>query len=204
MRPRAVACAHLSPHARAPWLLAALAALAITGCATAPQPPASQAAVPQVFSGRLALTVAQPPAETGPTDVRSAVRSASGLFELVGSASAGRLTLSTPLGATLAEARWSPHDARLVAPEGERRYRSLEALTTDLVGEPLPIGALFDWLGGRPAAGESSRSLPDTTGFEQFGWRVELARFADGRLRLARDGRMRVELRLVIDAATSP
>jgi outer membrane lipoprotein LolB len=200
VRPRAVPFAHPGPNARTPRLLAALAALAITGCATAPQPPASEAAVPLVFSGRLALTVAPPPVETGP----SAVRSASGLFELVGSASTGRLTLSTPLGATLAEARWSPQDARLVAPEGERHYRSLEALTTDLVGEPLPIGALFDWLGGRPAAGESSRSLPDSTGFEQFGWRVELERFADGRLRLAREGRVRVELRLVIDAAPRP
>jgi outer membrane lipoprotein LolB len=201
VRPPATACARTSPNARPPRLLAALTALAITGCATAPPPPATAAAAPQVFSGRLALTVTAPPAaEVAP----SAARSASGLFELVGSASTGRLTLSTPLGATLAEARWSPQDARLVAAEGERHYRNLDALTTDLVGEPLPIGALFDWLGGRPAAGESSRSLPDTDGFEQFGWRVELGRFADGRLRLARDGRLRVELRLVIDAAPNP
>jgi outer membrane lipoprotein LolB len=160
-----------------------------------------------VFSGRLALSVAPPEpgaeADSG-LSTPSTVRTASGLFELVGSASTGRLTLSTPLGATLAEARWSPHDARLVAPEGERPYPSLDALTRDLVGEPLPIGALFDWLGGRPAAGGSSRSLPDTAGFEQFGWRVELGRFADGRLRLARDGRVRVELRLVIDPAPRP
>jgi outer membrane lipoprotein LolB len=112
--------------------------------------------------------------------------------------------LTSPLGATLAEARWTPGEARLVAPEGERRYPGLDALAVDLVGEPLPIGALFSWLRGQPEPGRPSRALDGSAGFEQFGWRVDLARFADGRLRLSRDGRLRVELRLILDPVGSP
>lgn len=191
--------------ARVAWQVAALAGLALAGCASTPPEtvpqPSGVAAPTQTFAGRLGLTVvAMPGGEVAP----AAPRSASGLFELVGSPDTGRLVLTSPLGATVAEARWTPGEARLIAPEGERRYASLDALSTDLVGEPLPIGALFAWLQGRPAPGPPSRALADAAGFEQFGWRVDLARWADGRLRLTRDGRLRVELRLILEPVVGP
>jgi outer membrane lipoprotein LolB len=190
--------------ARTHWVAAlGIAVMVLAGCVTMPpsevRGTAAPAATPQVYSGRLALSVTPPPEATG----GPVARSASGLFELVGTESLGRLTLTSPLGTTLAEARWSPQEAQLVSSEGERRFGSLDQLTTALVGEPLPIGALFAWLGGRPAAG-ASRALAEATGFEQFGWRVDLGRFTDGRLRLARDGSVRVELRLVLDKAPLP
>jgi outer membrane lipoprotein LolB len=184
--------------------LVVAAALALAGCAAVPPAErpaiADAASAPQAFSGRLALTVTPSADAVGSI---GAARSASGLFELVGTESIGRLTLTSPLGTTLAEARWSPRDAQLVSAEGERRFASLTDLTTAMVGEPLPIGALFAWLGGRPAAG-ASRALAGETGFEQFGWRVDLGRFTEGRLRLARDGSVRVEMRVVLDAAAPP
>ncbi len=106
------------------------------------------------------------------------VQSVSGSFELHGTPSAGRLNLATPLGTVLAQARWTERQAWLKTPEAETAYVNLDVLTRDMLGESLPVAALFDWLRGRPWPGATSQPL--ATGFQQLGWEVDLARFAEG------------------------
>jgi outer membrane lipoprotein LolB len=169
--------------------LVGLALAALAGCATVPPPPPTAA-----ISGRLALQVEafhDRPAQ-----------SLSASFDLRGNADTGELRLSTPLGTTLAAAFWAPGEARLVTPQGERRFDDLDALSRDTFGESLPLRALPDWLQGRPWAGtEAARALPSGPGFEQLGWTVDLAGFDAGQWRAWRAGPPAVRLRAQLDAA---
>lgn len=167
-----------------------LAALTLAGCATAP-PPLPAASV----SGRLSLQVEATPDRPA--------QSLTATFELEGSAERGELRLSTPLGTTLALAAWLPGEAKLVTPQGERRYGDLEALSREVFGEDLPLRALPDWLRGRPwrGASEAARPLPDAPGFAQLGWSIELARFDSGLLQASRAGPPVVRLRAQIAPA---
>ena len=74
-------------------------------------------------------------------------------FELQGDAERGTLRLTGPLGATLADVRWRPGAAELTDANGRRDYPTLETLARDLLGEPLPLAALTEWLLGRPWPG---------------------------------------------------
>ena len=158
---------------RLSWLaaLASLALLAgvLAGCAT------PHALAPSnVLAGQLAVRVEN--AAGAP------VRSLSGGFELVGDAERGSLSLSSPLGTVLAQARWSPQQVLLVTSQGQTPYADLPTLTRQLLGEELPVAALFDWLRGRPWPGAESLATrpPDDEGFVQLGWRVSLTRFDQG------------------------
>ena len=115
-----------------------------------------------------------------PTDANP-VRNLSAAFELAGDAGRGRFDLNSPLGTTLARARWEPGRVSLRTPQGESRYADLAALTREMLGEELPVAALFDWLRGRPWPGAPSTPAlpPAEVGFEQLGWVVSLANFAD-------------------------
>ena len=115
-----------------------------------------------------------------PTDANP-VRNLSAAFELAGDAGRGRFDLNTPLGTTLASARWEPGLVSLRTPQGESQYADLAALTREMLGEELPVAALFDWLRGRPWPGAPSTPAlpPAEVGFEQLGWVVSLANFAD-------------------------
>ena len=124
---------------------------------------------PDALSGRLSVHVED-----------ASPRSVSALFDLRGDATRGQLSLSTPIGTTLAQARWQPGDVRLLTLDGERRFADLDTLTREVLGESLPLAALFDWLRGRPWDGAPSQPLASAAGFEQLGWQVDLARFADG------------------------
>ena len=96
-------------------------------------------------------------------------------------AAPAKLNLSTPLGSVLAQARWAPGSVVLDTAQGERQFADLDALTGEVLGESLPVAALFDWLRGRPWPGAASRATapPAEPGFEQLGWAVSLARFDD-------------------------
>ncbi|MBV9892220.1 MAG: outer membrane lipoprotein LolB [Rhizobacter sp.] len=154
-------------RARPSWAFALLA-LAISACTTlAPPAPATG----ETLSGRLALRV--------DANGDAAAKAFSAAFDLRGDGSAGTLDLSTPLGSTLAKARWSPADVVLVTPQGTRRYANLDELTRDALGESVPIEAWFDWLRGRPWSGAPSEPVPGLQqGFAQLGWRVDLGNFA--------------------------
>nr|WP_276598280.1 outer membrane lipoprotein LolB [Roseateles koreensis] len=99
-------------------------------------------------------------------------------FELTGNPAAGQLTLSTPLGSLLARASWRPGEVKLQTPDADRSYTDLDELTRELLGEPIPVAALFDWLQGRPWPQVPSRPLlAPSPGFFQLGWRVDLSAY---------------------------
>ena len=151
-------------------LAGALVLSLLVGCATTPRP------APEV-AGRLAVRVE---AFEG-----TPARNVNTQFELRGDARAGELQLTTPLGSTAAQARWRPGLAELITPEGTRSFPDLDALAQDLLGEPLPLAALIEWLRGRPWPGAPSQSRDG--GFEQLGWRIDLSRFAEGWVLAGRD-----------------
>ena len=93
-------------------------------------------------------------------DLSKKERSVVAGFELQGVAEAGRLNLSTPTGQVMAQARWQPGRVVLVTPQGETPYASLDALTREVLGESLPVAALFDWLHGRPWPGAGHVAQP--------------------------------------------
>ncbi len=160
-------------------LLAALAALplaaplALSGCASLRRPRAGEGTVRQ-WTGRMSLQVEG-----------EARQSFSAGFELRGSAAAGSLELTTPLGGTAALLEWSGAGARLRIPgEPARSAPSLDELARQALGTSVPVAALFDWLDGRPTPVE--------------GWQADLSRQASGRLQ-ARRLQPPAELRLVLD-----
>lgn len=133
-------------------LLAAVV-LGLAGCAT---PPVS-APQDNFWSGRLALRVAgEPPQSMGAA------------FELRGNAAAGELTLLSPLGQTVALARWSAAGAELLQADRVQPYASMDELTEQLTGAALPLPALFQWLRGEAA--------------EVLGWSADLSEHATGRI----------------------
>jgi outer membrane lipoprotein LolB len=141
------------------WLWVAWFALLVTGCAVPPRTPAAPGV--QVWSGRLALTVEG-----------QSSQSFSAGFELKGAPEAGELSLFNPLGGTMAILGWTPASATLRANGNTRQFPSLEALAQEATGAPLPVAALFDWLGGKPTP--------------IAGWQPDVSQVAEGRLRARR------------------
>ena len=154
----------------------ALSALLLGGCAaTRPAFDASLPAEAPVWSGRLSLNVQSTPPQ-----------SVSAAFDLKGSSEAGELVLATPLGSTLARMNWSPGRATLTSPQETREFASVDELVAQVTGTPLPVPALFDWLGGRPT--------------EVDGWQADLSQHAEGRVSARRSVPAPVaELRLVFE-----
>jgi outer membrane lipoprotein LolB len=142
-------------------LAAGVAALLVTaGCAQL-----SGGARPQgadTWSGRMSLRIDSQPVQTF-----------SALFELRGSPEAGELSLTSPIGSTLAQLHWSPGEALLKNGSEVRRYESVDALIEAATGAAIPVGALFGWLAGR------DDRVP--------GWRPDLAQIANGRLQATRE-----------------
>lgn len=168
-----------------------MAALAMAACASVPQGAAPGPS--ETLAGRLAVRVE---AYEG-----AAARSENAAFELQGSAQAGQLNLSTPLGSVLAQARWAPGSVVLTTPQGERSFNDLDALTQQVLGESVPVAALFDWLRGRPWPGATSvvSVAPAQPGFAQLGWSVDLARFNTGLVVARRDRAPVVTVRAKLD-----
>ena len=129
------------------------------------------------------------------------VRNFSAAFELSGTAEQGRLALTSPLGTTLAEARWSPTEAVLVHSNGTQPYADIDSLAEQALGERVPIAALFHWLRGRPWPAAPSLPFDGEAGFTQIGWRVSLARLADGWVDARRDAAPVVTVRARLDPA---
>jgi outer membrane lipoprotein LolB len=161
------------------------ALLALAGCASV-SPPAGE---PLPLAGRLAVTVA---AQAG-----SPARSASTQFELHGGAERGRLILTSPLGTTLARASWQPGTAEADTGRGVERHANLDALAQSLLGEPLPLAALVEWLHGRPWGGAPHTAVPG--GFAQLGWDIDTSRRADGLLRATRAAAPAITVRALLD-----
>lgn len=141
----------------------AFAAAALLGaCSSLPRP--ADRGAGETFSGRIAIRA------------ESEARSTIAAFDLSGRPDAGELDLSTPLGAVLGRARWAPGQVELITPQGRKAYPTLDALTQEVLGETLPVAALFDWLKGQPWPGAPSAARgAGAAGFEQLGWSVDLA-----------------------------
>jgi outer membrane lipoprotein LolB len=140
-------------------LWVACCALLVTGCAVPPRTPVAPGV--QAWSGRLALTVEG-----------QSSQSFSAGFELKGAPEAGELSLFNPLGGTIAVLGWTADSATLRSNGNTRQFPSLEALAQEATGAPLPVAALFDWLGGKPTP--------------IAGWQPDVSQVAEGRLRARR------------------
>ena len=169
-------------------LAAAALLLSAAGCATV-RPPEPPVAGSDELAGRMSVRV--------DAEGNAPARSLSAAFELRGNADIGRLDLTTPLGSVLAQARWSPREVVLATPRGERTFPDLDALTREVLGESLPVAALFDWLRGRPWAGAPSTA--GAAGFEQLGWSVDLAQFDQALVSARRGAPPPVNVRIKLD-----
>jgi outer membrane lipoprotein LolB len=170
------------------WLLAGLL---LGGCATPPATPPRLAS--EALAGRMTVRVDASPG--------NAARTVSAAFDLQGNPQQGKLDLSTPLGTVLAQARWAPGRVALITSEGERGFANLDELTREVLGESLPVAALFDWLRGRPWPGAASTptTAPAEPGFRQLGWAVSLARFHEGWISAQREQAPAVLVRAKLD-----
>jgi outer membrane lipoprotein LolB len=168
-----------------------LAAALLAGCASVPRVTGVEAG--ELLTGRLSVRVDAAPG--------TEARSVSAAFELAGTPDNGRLDLSTPLGTVLARASWKPGQVRLSTPEGDTGFADLDALTREMLGEALPVAALFDWLHGRPWPGAASTASASATepGFQQLGWAVDLARFDEAWVLARRDRAPAVTVRAKLD-----
>jgi len=160
-------------------------ALVLAGCATtAPRAPTD-------LAGRLSVRVepADAPARAFAAD-----------FDLRGDARQGSLRLTGPLGATLAEARWQPGRAELSRPDAATEaFTTLDALALALLGEAVPLGALPDWLRGRPWA--DAPSVARDGGFEQLGWSIDLSGQGEGLIVATREQRPALRVRVRLERA---
>jgi outer membrane lipoprotein LolB len=181
----------VSVWARAARLLAwAAASLAASGCATLA--PGDRLAG-DLISGRISIRVE--------ATADAASRALNAAFELEGDAQAGKLNLASPLGTMLAQVSWSPGRAVLVTPQERSAYADLDSLTEKLLGESVPVGALFDWLRGRPwpAAESQASAAPAEPGFRQLGWNVNLASFDEALVSAIRERAPVVTVRAKLD-----
>lgn len=151
-------------------------AFLLTGCATQRRPlDTTQGAPASTWSGRLSLRVDG-----------EASQSFAALFDLRGTPERGALSLTSPIGSTLADLSWTPTEALLRNGSQTRRYESVDALVTAATGAAVPVHALFAWLDGREE--------------NVAGWIPDLSRIADGRLNAVRETPSpRAELRVIFD-----
>lgn len=152
----------------------ALALGTLSGCATVQPPMAATDPLARSYAGRMAVKVEGDEA-----------RSFTAGFDLQGTDQRGQLALVSPIGTQVGRAVWQPGSVLWQAADGERRFESLDELSQELLGDVVPLGALFDWIAGRPWREQPSRPLTDTTdsstsGFRQLGWNVQTGRAAEG------------------------
>lgn len=120
-----------------------------------------------------------------------------------------QLDLKTPLGATLARLTVTPSGATLEQPDAPtRRAESGQALLASILGAPVPLDALEDWIDGRVLDdGSVTDMVRDSdnrvVSFRQFGWQVAFDRYGElGPGRITVKGRQLdqdIDLRLVIE-----
>jgi outer membrane lipoprotein LolB len=153
------------------------AMLTLSGCAMFSSPP-RQAELVKVghWEGRISLKVLRDPPE---------LFSAS--FEINGRPEDGELTFFSPIGTTLAVARWTPFNAQLMEGAKVKRYDSVEAMMLELTGSKLPLPELLGWL--------------DQDGAELPGWTLKSDNSSSSRRVFAKRQQPlpAVELTLVID-----
>ncbi|WP_332777388.1 lipoprotein insertase outer membrane protein LolB [Polaromonas sp.] len=153
----------------------AFAIFLIAGCAHPTRATDINSIKSELWTGRLSLQVHSEP-----------MQFFSAGFELKGNAGAGELTLSSPLGNTLAVLHWSAGEAVLNSGHQVQRFASVNELMEKATGTAVPVAALFDWLGGRNTALD--------------GWTADLSQQATGRISARRtEPQPQADLRVVLD-----
>jgi len=185
-----------------------LAVLLLGACASLPLPSGAE----RSYAGRFSLAVTP-----GADDSRAQRGAWTGRFSLAVGTQSMTLDLVSPLGATIARFETDRREARLLVPaDGGLRVErgaDAQALSEQVLGWPLPIEGMPDWVEGRPSSGRPFHALPADDGnerFEQDGWSVTVERLVDGKPgrrlqmdRAARDGSPAVALRVVLDGPAS-
>ena len=181
------------------WLCAGIACLLMAACATPGRIAGSEGPAFE-RTGRFALSVSY---SDGRQDA------VQGGFAWRDDGRALSLDLANPLGSTLARVQVVPGHATLVRPDGSREQaEGPDALVELVLGSPIPVSGLRDWLQGRtgaaPASDVARNAAGQITGFEQNGWRVALSGYDALGPRTAQldrgDAGRRVRVRLAVDA----
>jgi outer membrane lipoprotein LolB len=170
----------------------ALLAMPLAGCTSlAPNEPSAMG-----WTGKLGYRVE--------ASASQRIQAGSVSFDLQGTAQLGSLTLTGPLGTTVAKGDWDRDGARLFDGQQTQTHPSLAelgaALGRALHGAPLPLEALFDWIQGRPWPQAPSELLANG-GWQQLGWQVQHE--SKGRLIISRptqDTMGAIQIRLVLTA----
>ncbi len=138
----------------------------LAACATPSKTPADRA-----HSGRFAVT----------TELGEKRESVSGRFSLEVRGAQQVLELASPLGTTVARIEIEPGGARATgARMQEVRGADADALTEQLLGWPLPVSGLADWIEGRPVPQRTARIERDggrIVLLEQDGWTIQLPEY---------------------------
>lgn len=150
----------------------------LSACATGPVLPPSQATVAQYrdaidLSGRLSVNY----------DKDGKQETLSGKFMWAQTANAVDVTLSSPLGQTIAKIQVTPQSATLI--QGDRTPRvaaDIDALTAQTLGWSLPVSGLRDWLQGYATGTDGKRfaaSPANNTVTTADGWRLTFVSWQD-------------------------
>ena len=173
------------------WLVTLL-----TACATPILAPPDRA-----YSGRFAVTTA----------LGEQRENVSGRFNLEIRGPQQIVELASPLGTTVARVEIEPGGARATGAQmQEVRGADADMLTQQLLGWPLPVSGLVDWIEGRPVPTRVARVEREggrVVLLEQDGWTIRLPEYSEAtarprRLVLERPAAANtpsVVLRLIVD-----
>lgn len=191
----------------------ACAAALLAGCATAPRAPLSTAAVAPYadkveLDGRLSVNYVRDGKQ----------ESISGKFAWRQDDARTDVTLISPLGQTIATIAVTPGAVTLK--EGNNPPRTaadVDTLTAQVLGWPLPVSGLRDWLQGYAVAADGQRfaaspAQPKVT--TRDGWELEFVSWQEGAtpprprridVRRGASGDIeRIDIRIVIDGPAAP
>lgn len=175
-----------------------LLAILVAGCA-APGTISSKGDAAFQRTGRFAVSVS---ASDGTQDA------VQGGFAWLDTGQILTLDLSNPLGSTLARVTINDGTATLTHSNGVREYAPhADGLVEKILGSPVPVAGLRDWLRGRTGTApvqnvKKDRDTGQLTEFVQNGWRVQLSRYDDSGPTLLQmnrnDARRQIRVRLAI------
>ncbi|HUH60612.1 MAG TPA: lipoprotein insertase outer membrane protein LolB [Candidimonas sp.] len=154
------------------WCCMVVAAVFLGACAT-PPPIAGDGGPAFDRSGRFALSVQY---------FNGKQEAVQGGFAWHDAGRSLELDLANPLGNTLARVQVVPGHAILTRSNGETEQAPhADALVEKVLGSPIPVEGLRDWLQGRtgadPVANLEKNSSGQPVSFSQNGWRVQLSRY---------------------------
>jgi outer membrane lipoprotein LolB len=181
------------------WLGAGLAALLLAACATPQKIGRDAPGVAFERAGRFAVSV---------NYFGGKHEAVQGGFAWRDTGKALTLDLANPLGNTLARVEVEPGLATLIRSNGQREQAAHpDALVEQVLGSPIPVAGLRDWLRGRTGdagvSGLQKNEQGQVGAFSQDGWRVQLSRYdAQGPALLQmnrNDPDRNISVRLVID-----